>query len=73
MPLQLASISSELVQNQAGVAVHDTSSPDGHYWAMNVTFSFADGHYGKRQLLEKAKRLVDEASAFLKAEIAKSP
>ena len=69
---QLASISSELINNQAGVAVQD-HSPDGQFWSLSVAFSFADGHYGKRQLLEKAKRLVDEASAFLKAEIAKSP
>lgn len=72
MPIQLASISSELVNNQAGVSVHDQPF-DGQFWSLSVAFSFADGHYGKRQLLEKAKRLVDEASAFLKAEIAKSP
>ena len=72
MPIQLASISSELVNNQAGVAVHEQSM-DGQFWSLSLAFSFADGHYGKRQLLEKAKRLVDEASAFLKAEIAKSP
>jgi hypothetical protein len=72
MPLQLAALSSDLVSNQASVAVHDQSF-DGQFWTMSVAFSFADGHYGKRQLLEKAKRLVDEASAFLKAEIAKSP
>jgi hypothetical protein len=72
MPLQLASISSDLISNQAGVSVHDQST-DGQYSTMSVAFSFADGHYGKRQLLEKAKRLIDEASAFLKAEIAKSP
>jgi hypothetical protein len=72
MPLQLASISSELINNQAGVAVHDQSF-DGQSWSLSLAFSFADGHYSKRQLLEKAKRLVDEASVFLKAEIAKSP
>jgi hypothetical protein len=72
MPLQFASLSSDMVSNQAGVSVQEQSS-DGQYWSLSVAFSFADGHYGKRQLLEKAKRLVDEASAFLKTEIAKSP
>jgi hypothetical protein len=73
MPLQLVSISSDLINNQAGVGVQDTSPLDGQYWGLNVTFNFADGHYSKRQLLEKAKRLVDEASNFLKMEIARSP
>lgn len=72
MSYQLAALSSDLVSNQASVALQDQSQ-DGQYAAVNVTFAFAEGHYGKRQLLEKAKRLIDEASAFLKAEIAKSP
>jgi hypothetical protein len=72
MSYQLAALSSDLVSNQAGVGLQD-QSPDGQYASLNVAFSFADGHYSKRQLLEKAKRLIDEASAFLKAEIARSP
>jgi len=72
MSYQLAALSSDLVSNQASVGMHD-QSPDGQYSSVSITFAFADGHYGKRQLLEKAKRLIDEASAFLKAEIAKSP
>jgi len=72
MNLQLATLSADMVNRQAGVAVHGQSL-DGEFTSLSLTFSFAEGHYGKRQLLEKAKRLVDEASAFLKAEIAKSP
>jgi hypothetical protein len=72
MNFQLAALSADLVSRQAGVAVQD-QSPDGQFSSLSLAFSFAEGHYGKRQLLEKAKRLVDEASSFLKAEIAKSP
>jgi hypothetical protein len=69
---QFAGISADMVSNQAGVSVQEQAF-DGQFWNLSVAFSFADGHYSKRQLLEKAKRLVDDASAFLKTEIAKSP
>jgi len=69
---QLASLSAELISNQANVGLQ-SNSMDGQFAAVNVSFTFAQGHYSKRQLLEKAKRLVDEASAFLKGEIEKSP
>jgi hypothetical protein len=72
MNLQLIGLSADMISRQAGVALQD-NSPDGQFSSMSLAFSFAEGHYGKRQLLEKAKRLIDEASIFLKAEIAKSP
>jgi len=72
MSYQLATLSADHVSLQAGVGLQDQSS-DGQYVSISLAFSFAEGHYSKRQLLDKAKRLIDEASAFLKAEIAKSP
>jgi len=72
MSYQLATLSADHVSLQAGVGLQDQSS-DGQYVSISLAFSFAEGHYSKRQLLEKAKRLMDEASIFLKAEIAKSP
>jgi hypothetical protein len=72
MNFQLAALSAEMISRQASVAVQEHSA-DGDFASISLSFTFAEGHYGKRQLLEKAKRIVDEVSTYLKAEIAKSP
>ncbi|MEI9982760.1 MAG: hypothetical protein WDN69_05840 [Aliidongia sp.] len=72
MGWEIVALSAEMVSNQASVAVQG-SSHDGQYSNVAVSFNFAQGHYSKRQLLEKAKRLIDEVSSVLKDEIAKSP
>jgi hypothetical protein len=72
MSYQLATLSADHVSLQAGVGLQDQSS-DGQYVSISLAFLFAEGHYSKRQLLEKAKRLMEDALVFVRAEIAKSP
>ena len=72
MAFELVGVSAELISNQAGISVNFTE-PSGSYGSVAISFSFAAGHYSKRQLLDKAKRLIDEASAFLKDEISRAP
>jgi hypothetical protein len=72
MEYKVVALSSDLVSLQASVAVQGQTY-DGHYANASLVFEIAEGHYGKRQMLEKAKRLLDEVSKFLDREIAKSP
>ena len=72
MAFQVMGVSAELIGNQAGVSLANNETPS-EYSNISIGFAFAEGHYSKRQLLEKAKRLLDEASTFLKAEISRAP
>jgi hypothetical protein len=72
MDYKLVTLSPDLVSLQANLAVQGQTY-DGHYATASLSFEIAEGHYGKRQMLEKAKRLLDEVSKFLDREIAKSP
>ena len=72
MSYQLSTLSADHVNLQAGVGLQDQSS-GSEYVSINLAFPFAEGHYSKRQLLEKAKRLMEDALVFVRAEIAKSP
>jgi hypothetical protein len=72
MEYKVVALSPDLVSLQASLAVQGQTY-DGHYANVSLGFEIAEGHYGKRQMLEKAKRLLDEVSRFLEGEIARSP
>ena len=70
MGLQIAAINVELVSNQAGVSLQQQD--DGQLAAISLSFAIAPGHYSKYQVLEKTKRLLADASAYIQAEMARS-
>jgi hypothetical protein len=72
MDYKLASLQTDLITNQTGVGIH-AQGREGQYASVSLTFEAAPGHYSKRQLLEKTKRLLQEVSTFLDREIAGSP
>jgi hypothetical protein len=71
MGFQIASMSVELVGNQAAVSLQQQGE-DGQYVAITLSFTISPGHYSKYQLLEKTKRLLAEATTSVQAEMVKS-
>jgi hypothetical protein len=68
---QIVGLSVELVGNQASVALQQQGD-DGQFAAVSLSFAIAPGHYSKYQVLEKTKRLLAEATAYVQAEMVKS-
>ena len=72
MDFNLVGLQTDLVSLQTSVALQGQGH-DGQYASVSLAFQVAPGHYSKRQVLEKTKRLLQEVSTFLDREIAGSP
>ena len=70
---EISSMSVELVSNQASIGLQQQQrGDDSQYAAISLSFAIAPGHYSRYQLLEKTKRLLAEATAYVQAEMVKS-